>query len=75
LKRLFYQDTLRTNIRQTAFLDFLAIIVCDHRAAVLTCFFIDTAPNIIEYIDCIWDLLEPGGMYAILKIIMIIYNK
>ena len=49
--------------------------MCDHRAAVLTCFFIDTAPNIIESIDCIWDLLEPGGMYAILKMIMIIYNK
>lgn len=29
----------------------------------LTCFFIDTAPNIIDYIDCIWQLLEPGGVW------------
>jgi carnosine N-methyltransferase len=32
-------------------------------AAVLTCFFIDTAPNILDYIDCIWRLLEPGGVW------------
>ena len=33
-------------------------------SAVLTCFFIDTAPNILEYIDCIWRLLEPGGVWV-----------
>jgi carnosine N-methyltransferase len=32
-------------------------------AAVLTCFFIDTAPIILDYIDCIWQLLEPGGVW------------
>eukprot|EP01138_Halocafeteria_seosinensis_P007749 gb/GECG01007917.1/.p1 GENE.gb/GECG01007917.1/~~gb/GECG01007917.1/.p1 ORF type:complete len:412 (+),score=44.80 gb/GECG01007917.1/:1-1236(+) len=31
--------------------------------AVVTCFFIDTAPNIIEYIETIFRLLKPGGVW------------
>lgn len=30
---------------------------------VLTCFFIDTAPVIIEYIDVIYKILKPGGVW------------
>lgn len=31
--------------------------------AVLTCFFIDTAPVVFEYIDVIWQCLKPGGVW------------
>lgn len=29
----------------------------------VSCFFIDTAPNILEYIEMIYDLLAPGGVW------------
>ena len=31
--------------------------------AVVTCFFIDTAPNVLEYIDVIHSMLRPGGVW------------
>ena len=31
--------------------------------AVVTCFFLDTAPNVIEYIEAIERLLRPGGVW------------
>jgi len=31
--------------------------------AVCTCFFIDTANNIIEYIQTIYSILKPGGIW------------
>jgi len=31
--------------------------------AVLTQFFIDTAANVIEYLECIWEMLRPGGVW------------
>jgi len=31
---------------------------------VVTCFFIDTAHNIIEYIECINKILKPGGLWV-----------
>jgi carnosine N-methyltransferase len=31
---------------------------------VATCFFIDTANNIIKYIKTIWDILKPGGLWV-----------
>lgn len=30
---------------------------------VATCFFIDTAHNVIDYIDTIWKILKPGGIW------------
>eukprot|EP00796_Vickermania_ingenoplastis_P007186 gene7186-5048_t len=33
-------------------------------SAVATCFFIDTAQNIIEYLEIIYDLLQPGGYWV-----------
>lgn len=33
-------------------------------AAVATCFFIDTAPNVINYIDTIKHCLKPGGIWV-----------
>jgi len=32
--------------------------------AVTTCFFIDCAPNPIRYIETIWDILKPGGVWV-----------
>jgi len=29
-----------------------------------TCFFIDTANNIIQYIKCIYKILKPGGLWV-----------
>lgn len=31
--------------------------------AVCTCFFIDTANNIIDYIQTIYEILRPGGIW------------
>jgi len=31
-------------------------------SAVVACFFLDTAPNIIEYLELVWSLLRPGGV-------------
>jgi hypothetical protein len=36
----------------------------DSFAAVSTCFFIDTAPNVINYIDTIKYCLAPGGIWV-----------
>lgn len=33
-------------------------------SAVATCFFIDTAHNILDYIQIIWDVLEEGGYWV-----------
>lgn len=33
-------------------------------SAVATCFFIDTAQNIIEYLEIIYELLQPGGYWV-----------
>lgn len=33
-------------------------------SAVATCFFIDTARNIIEYLEIIYELLQPGGYWV-----------
>jgi len=32
--------------------------------ALATCFFIDTAPNIIEYVEAMWKMLKPGGVWT-----------
>ena len=31
---------------------------------VSTCFFIDTAHNIVEYVQCIYDILKKGGLWV-----------
>lgn len=31
--------------------------------AVVTCFFLDTAHNVIEYMETIWDILQPDGVW------------
>jgi carnosine N-methyltransferase len=36
----------------------------DHFDAVVTCFFIDTAHNIIEYLETLWHCLKPGGYWV-----------
>lgn len=35
----------------------------DEWDAICTCFFIDTAHNIIEYIEVIYNILKPGGVW------------
>ena len=44
--------------------DFLEIYTeKDKWSCVVTCFFIDTAHNVITYIEKIWDILKPGGYW------------
>mmetsp|Transcript_5721 Transcript_5721/g.8130 ORF Transcript_5721/g.8130 Transcript_5721/m.8130 type:complete len:400 (-) Transcript_5721:1132-2331(-) len=45
--------------------EFLSVYQDQHDAwsAVVSCFFIDTAPNILQYIDAIYRLLQPGGTW------------
>ncbi|XP_061586828.1 carnosine N-methyltransferase [Cololabis saira] len=33
-------------------------------SCVATCFFIDTAHNVLEYLDTIWKILKPGGVWV-----------
>lgn len=33
----------------------------DYWDVVASCFFLDTAPNIIEYLECIYKILKPNG--------------
>mgnify|MGYP002385227029 CR=1 FL=1 len=48
--------------------DFVAIYSTPAQAgawdAVATCFFLDTAPCVLEYIDVIWHMLRPGGVWV-----------
>lgn len=30
---------------------------------VATCFFIDTAHNVLDYVETIWKILKPGGVW------------
>lgn len=45
--------------------DFIAIYnnIKDFYDCVITCFFIDTAENVIEYIDIIYNVLKKGGIW------------
>lgn len=36
---------------------------CNAWDCIATCFFIDTAHNVIDYIDTIWRILKPGGIW------------
>ncbi|XP_069481931.1 carnosine N-methyltransferase [Ambystoma mexicanum] len=36
---------------------------CNTWNCIATCFFIDTAHNIIDYIETIWKILKPGGIW------------
>ncbi|XP_067172786.1 carnosine N-methyltransferase isoform X3 [Apteryx mantelli] len=36
---------------------------CNTWDCIATCFFIDTAHNVIDYIDTIWKILKPGGIW------------
>ncbi|KAL8203279.1 UNVERIFIED_CONTAM: Carnosine N-methyltransferase [Gekko kuhli] len=40
-------------------------IYCEHNIwdCIATCFFIDTAHNVVDYIDTIWKILKPGGIW------------
>ncbi len=33
-------------------------------SGVVTCFFIDTAPVVVEYLDVIYHMLAPGGIWT-----------
>uniref|UniRef100_A0A8V5GEX3 Carnosine N-methyltransferase n=1 Tax=Melopsittacus undulatus TaxID=13146 RepID=A0A8V5GEX3_MELUD len=35
----------------------------EYMDCIATCFFIDTAHNVIDYIDTIWKILKPGGIW------------
>ncbi|XP_034025688.1 carnosine N-methyltransferase [Thalassophryne amazonica] len=44
--------------------DFLEVYTeSDSWDCVATCFFIDTAHNVLEYVDTIWKILKPGGVW------------
>lgn len=53
----------RSNFSMTAG-DFQEIYSeCNTWDCIATCFFIDTAHNVIDYIDTIWKILKPGGIW------------
>ena len=42
---------------------FIVRVVADDWDCVATCFFLDTAHNIIEYVERLWKILKPGGVW------------
>lgn len=42
---------------------------------IVTCFFIDTAHNVIDYVDKIWSLLKEGGYWINLGPLLYHYSK
>ncbi|XP_043916784.1 carnosine N-methyltransferase isoform X2 [Protopterus annectens] len=54
---------LDSNFSMTAG-DFLEIYTeLDTWDCIATCFFIDTAHNVVDYIETIWNILKPGGIW------------
>ena len=45
------------------FSDFIYYNLLDEWDSVVTCFFIDTAHNVIEYVEKIWSILKPNGYW------------
>lgn len=41
----------------------MCLFLSDSWDCVTTCFFIDTAHNVIEYVETIWKILKPGGVW------------
>lgn len=46
-----------------SYLALFILCLSDSWDCVATCFFIDTAHNVIEYIETIWKILKPGGVW------------
>ena len=44
--------------------EFLELYIEEKWNAVATCFFIDTAHNVIEYVEKIFKILKPGGLWV-----------
>ena len=42
---------------------YFCFAILDDWHCVATCFFIDTAHNVIEYVERIWKILKPGGAW------------
>lgn len=42
---------------------------------VVTCFFLDTAHNVMEYIECISKILKPGGLWVNLGPLLYHYSE
>ena len=51
-----------TNLRSVSFA--LLTKILDSWDCVVTCFFIDTAHNLCEYLECINKILKPGGLWV-----------
>uniref|UniRef100_A0A3Q3X4X8 Carnosine N-methyltransferase n=1 Tax=Mola mola TaxID=94237 RepID=A0A3Q3X4X8_MOLML len=49
--------------------DFVEIYSDSSWDCVATCFFIDTAHNVIEYVETIWKILKPGGVWINLPLL------
>jgi len=43
--------------------------------AVLTCFFLDTANNVLQYLDVLWKALKPGGLWLNLGPLLYHYSE
>jgi carnosine N-methyltransferase len=41
----------------------ITFLFLDDWDCVTTCFFLDTAHNIIEYVERLWKILKPGGVW------------
>jgi carnosine N-methyltransferase len=51
------------------------LILLDSWDCVVTCFFIDTAHNVIEYIECIHKILKKGGVWINLGPLLYHYTE
>lgn len=53
--------------------EFVRVIFSDTFDSVVTVFFLDTAHNVIAYIETIYDILKPGGYWVNLGNVTSIY--
>lgn len=56
--------------------DFLEVYTTkDEWHCVATCFFIDCAPNVVQFIETIYDILKPGGLWINLGPLLYHYSE
>lgn len=56
-------DELLTGVEALKLIYVYFAFYADTWDCIATCFFIDTAHNVIDYIDTIWKILKPGGIW------------
>ena len=63
LRVIFFKCTMMQVCSRSSTDPNLVFFSLDDWDCVATCFFIDTAHNVIEYVERMWKILKPGGVW------------